>query len=168
MNAALAVAAARDPVAATLAFMGEHRAALLWAKDAQRFYEASFARTAARLLLHDSSTRHAFAACARALRLWSLSREHPPGPSGALTRHVLIALRSLQASAEHFTGPSAVRFQEEAAKLVRELMGTEPATFERDLLALAAGLQRRGLRVSHYLRDGFGAPAPAERDFPVV
>ncbi len=171
MDAALAVAAARDPVAATLAFMGERRAALLWSQCAQRFYGAAFGRAAARLLLRDPSARHALAACARALRVWSLTKESPPTPSGALMRQILVALRLFQSSRWGLVGQPGVAFQEELAKLTRALLGKDPRLFERDMLGVAASLQ---LRRPHLVRrvkvidDASGAPVATERDLSLA
>jgi hypothetical protein len=167
MNATLAVAAARDPISATLISIGEASAAVTWEeKVTERPYDACFGMAAARVVLRDPAVRHALAALARTLRLWSLrperrQDEHP----GTLARQALVALRLLLRSCVI----EQSRWNSERRTAWSDLetsLEKEPLAFERGLLESARVLGRRldtGARPSSKDLGRF-APVSLEHD----
>jgi hypothetical protein len=99
LNATAACASVSDPVALTLARMGELEAATHYLRARSRGklglrYSDSLARSAATHALSDRRTLHAFAVVLRALRLWSSRPERlEEQPAGQLMRQIALALR---------------------------------------------------------------------------
>lgn len=138
MNATAACAVAQDPIAATLIGMGEGFAAETWLTSCPRPYNTSFARRAARVVLRDAAARHALAVLARTLRLWAHRPERSENRAiGALTRHVVAALRLLVGSERLERGVN-----EEAERLLKLCCAQDPELFERKLLEAATRLIR--------------------------
>jgi hypothetical protein len=145
MNATLAAAAARDPIAATLVAMGEPEAAVAWELDASPHpYGKVFGHWAARVVLVDPAVRHALAAVARTLRLWSERPERALHHArGALARQALIALRLLVASRRvEASGQSSP----EADATIERVLALNPGMFEDELLSVAARVRGRQAR----------------------
>jgi hypothetical protein len=139
LNATLACATARDPLAATLIAMGEADAAVAWETSGLHPYTAAFGRWGARIVLRDAAVKHAFAAVARALRLWALRPERISSRApGALTRQTILAFRLLVCSGR-IDSPSP----EEGEALLRAWTAADAETFEQRLLEAAGRLTSR-------------------------
>ncbi len=138
MNATLAAAAARDPLAATLIAMGEAGLAVAWEHDvAGRPYDAAFARWGARVVLTDPAVRHALAAVARSIRLWSERPERARHHArGALARQALIALRLLAASRSIDKAPPVGHTDPGGDALVERALAQHPEALEDELLRI--------------------------------